>query len=344
MDGEINWYLLKSFSKVGGNDMLGLRTEHINRDAHFAYAAKRFAGDAKMLRCRAAVHVENKADIVFWKTLLKRFRPNDQFHFISGSQNEYGNETSGVTQCLKYFKFLGPDFFICIDSDYRYLLQQQGIDVKHYVLQTYTYSFENHHCFADGLNDVCERATRLKNTVFDFRKFLKEFSNSLYELFIWHLYFQHSVPVCFSQFDFATYLSLPSSKYIPLVQDNGARVLDELKHRVEWKIDFLGRKYPQANLNEVKEKMLKLGLTPDHVYLFIRGHNLYDLIFLISKSVCKTLLRLEKKNWEVTRSMISELYRSRHSLDHQLRQNIKFGAYLHIQKIEEDVTKLLGNS
>lgn len=320
--------------------MLGLRTEYINRDAHFAFAAKRFAADAKMLRCRAAIHVENKADIVFWEAILKRFRPNDKFHFISGSRNEYGNETSGVTQCLKYFKFLRSDFFICIDSDYRYLLQQQGIDVEHYVLQTYTYSFENHHCFADGLNDVCERATRLKNTIFDFRRFLKDFSNSLYELFIWHLYFQHSVPVCFSQFDFASYLSLPISKYAPLLQDNGERALDELRHRVEWKIGFFGRKYPHANLDNVRDKMFKLGLTPDNVYLFIRGHNLYDLIFMISKDVCKTLLRQEKKNWEVTRNMISQLYRSRHSLDHHLKQNIKYGAYLPIQKIEKDVKEL----
>ena len=151
--------------------MFGARAENPSRASHFANAARRFALDAKMFRCRAAVHVENKDDIAFWGAVLKHFRPDDKFHFISGSRNEYGRETCGVTQCLKYFDFLSPDFFICIDSDYRYLLRERKIDVKHFVLQTYTYSFENHHCFADGLDDVCSRVTHLKNTVFDFRIF-----------------------------------------------------------------------------------------------------------------------------------------------------------------------------
>ena len=75
----------------------------IPRASHFANAARRFALDAKMFRCRAAVHVENKDDIAFWGAVLKHFRPDDKFHFISGSRNEYGRETCGVTQCLKYF-------------------------------------------------------------------------------------------------------------------------------------------------------------------------------------------------------------------------------------------------
>ena len=168
--------------------MFGVRADN-DRDLYFASAARRFALDAKMFRCRAAVHVENKDDIVFWSTVLKHFRPNDRFHFIAGSRNEFGHETSGVTQCLKYFNYLSPDFFICIDSDYRYLMQEKEMDVAHFVLQTYTYSFENHHCFAEGLDEVCGRVTHIPNYIFDFRKFLKDYSRILYPLFIWHLYF-----------------------------------------------------------------------------------------------------------------------------------------------------------
>lgn len=40
--------------------------------------------------------------------------------------------------------------------------------------------------------------------------------------------------------------------------------------------------------------------------------------------------------------MISELYRNRNSVDLQLKQNIKYGAYDAIRKIEEDVRILLG--
>ena len=82
----------------------------VERNSHYANAAKRFALDAKMFRCHAAVHVENKDDIQFWSTVFKHFCPGERFHFIAGSRNEYGNETSGVTQCLKYFDFLSPGF------------------------------------------------------------------------------------------------------------------------------------------------------------------------------------------------------------------------------------------
>lgn len=318
--------------------------ENNGRGAHFANAAKRFALDAKMFRCRAAVHVENKDDIAFWSAVLKHFRPGDKFHFIAGSRNEYGNETYGVTQCLKYFPYLSPDFFICIDSDYRYLLRERHIDVKHFVIQTYTYSFENHHCFADGLDDVCCRVTRLKNTVFDFNRFLTEFSNILYELFIWHLYFQNADPIRFSQFEFDHYLNLTTSRSYPLVYDNGGRALDELRVRVERKLKFFGRKYPHANLEVVRQKYLQLGLTSDNVYLFVRGHNLYNLILLICKEVCKAVLTREKRNRMATREMLNELYRYRYSLEEQLKQNIKYGAYLPIRKIEEDIRQLLGEN
>ncbi len=318
--------------------------ENNGRGAHFANAAKRFALDAKMFRCRAAVHVENKDDIAFWSAVLKHFRPGDKFHFIAGSRNEYGNETYGVTQCLKYFPYLSPDFFICIDSDYRYLLRERHIDVKHFVIQTYTYSFENHHCFADGLDDVCCRVTRLKNTVFNFNRFLTEFSNILYELFIWHLYFQNADPIRFSQFEFDHYLNLTTSRSYPLVYDNGGRALDELRVRVERKLKFFGRKYPHANLEVVRQKYLQLGLTSDNVYLFVRGHNLYNLILLICKEVCKAVLRREKRNRMATREMLNELYRYRYSLEEQLKQNIKYGAYLPIRKIEEDIRQLLGEN
>ena len=82
----------------------------------------------------------------------------------------------------------------------------------------------------------------------------------------------------FSQFEFDAYISLSNSKAFPLVYDNGARALDELRMRVERKINYLGRKYPHADLAIVREKYRELGLKPDNVYFFIRGHNLYDLI------------------------------------------------------------------
>lgn len=322
--------------------MLGRRVDNAVKDMHFANSAKRFALDAKMFRCRAAVHVENKDDIFFWSAVLKHFRPDDRFHFISGSRNEFGNETSGVTQCLKYYDFLSPDFFICIDSDYRYLLREKGIDVKHFVFQTYTYSFENHHCFAEGLNDVCSRVTHLENRVFNFHKFLTEYSRIVYDLFIWHLYFVGADSTIFSKYDFNKHINLANYKSHLIVRDNGGRALDELRSRVEKKNQYFGRRYPNADLKSVSQKYEALGLTPDTAYLFLRGHNVYDMISCIGKGVCKTILEREKNSSKNTRDIINSLYKERSSVDIQLKQNIKYGDYLAIRKIEEDVRQFWG--
>lgn len=320
--------------------MFGGRVDNENKDFHFANAAKRFALDAKMFRCRAAVHVENKDDIIFWSAVLKHFRPGERFHFIAGSRNEFGHETSGVTQCLKYFDFLSRDFFICIDSDYRYLLKEQGIDADHFVIQTYTYSFENHHCFADGLDDVCGRVTHLKNNVFDFRKFLTDYSRIIYDLFIWHLYFLNSDPSHFTKYDFNSYVNIITIKSKVRITERVACALDVLRTRVEKKAGYLGRKYPNADLQLIKDRYEALGLTPDTAYFFVRGHNLYDMISCISKEVCKNLLEQEKSS-RSTREAIANLYRDRNNVDLQLKQNIKYGEYSAIRKVEEDINNLL---
>lgn len=317
--------------------MLGGRADNNSKDIHFSNSARRFALDAKMLRCRAAVHVENKDDILFWSAILKHFRPDDRFHFVAGSRNEFGHETCGVTQCLKYFDFLSKDFFICIDSDYRYLMHEREIDVEHFILQTYTYSFENHHCFAGGLNDVCSRVTHLENRVFDFQKFLKEYSNILYDLFIWHLYFAGSDPSVFSKYEFNKYINLINSKPHPVIYNNAARSLDELRMRINKRTEYLGCRYPNADLENIRKKYEKLGVTPDTVYLFVRGHNIYDLISCITKEVCKKILEEEKWNRKNVREAVNNLYKNRNNVDLQLKQNIKYGTYMAIRKIEEDV-------
>lgn len=316
--------------------MFGVRVGSQDREVYFANAARRFAMDAKMFRCTSAVHVENKDDIVFWSAVLKHFRPDDRFHFIAGSRNEYGHETSGVTQCLKYYNHLGPDFFICIDSDYRYLLQEKGMDAAHYVLQTYTYSFENHHCFAEGLNEVCSRVTHQPNRIFDFKAFLTEYSRILYPLFIWHLYFLASDPPRFPKYEFNRFVSVNICKPSCFVRDGGKRILEELRRKVGKKVASFARLFPNVDLDFIERKYRELGIEPDTLYLFIRGHNVYDLVSCLCKEVCKALLK-QAKNGYSTRQAIAALYRERNQVDVELKRKLYYGAYFPIRKLESDI-------
>ncbi len=311
------------------------------REDHYAQAAKRFSLDAKMLRCRAAVHVENKDDIVFWGQIFRYFCPKERFHFLSVSRNENGKMTSGVTQCLKYYRYLSPVFFICIDSDYRYLQQEKGINVHHFIFQTYTYSIENHYCFSGELDEICSRVTKEQNNLFDFRKFLSDYSRIIYDLFIWHLYFLNSDPTCFPKYSFNQYINAAACKPAPSIRDNGKHSLDELRRKVEGRVRHFHREYPSADLEFIREKYGKLGLMPETTYLFVRGHNVYDMVSCILKEVCKVLLK-NAKDRKNTAEAIAGLYREKGSVDTELKQRIKYGSYDAIKLIEKDINHFFG--
>lgn len=98
------------------------------------------AASTLMYGVDSIVHVEDKDDIWFWQQLLAKYR-GGRYKFKPATINEKGNRNTGCTQCLKYKGFLSQKFFICIDSDLRYLLEE-GISAEDGILQTYTYSWE----------------------------------------------------------------------------------------------------------------------------------------------------------------------------------------------------------
>ena len=316
------------------------REEEENREIHFASFAKRFALDAKVFRCRAAVHVEDKDDIVFWNLIFQHYLPDMKFHFISGSRNEYGNKTSGVTQCLKYFGYLSKDFIICIDSDYRYLLREKEYSPKNFVLQTYTYSFENHHCFAKALNEACERTVKLENNIFNFELYLKRYSNIIYELFIWHLYFLTANERYFSKSEFNEYLTpraiINNNNFLGHID----HVLGDLEEKVNKKLKSFKNRFPKADMSIAIQRFAELGINKNNVYFFVRGHNIYDMMLAICKEVCRQLI-INNRQRKKTES-IDMIYRKRGGIESAIRQNICYNEYIPIKLLGRDIDELFG--
>ena len=113
-----------------------------DKRSFYEKAAKGLAASTKLYGVDTIVHVENTDDIWFWQQLLSKYR-NKRYKFMPATNNEKGNRTAGCEQCLKYKEFLSQKFFICIDSDLRYLLDEE-LSAEMGILQTYTYSWENH--------------------------------------------------------------------------------------------------------------------------------------------------------------------------------------------------------
>lgn len=99
------------------------------KEAFYEKAARGLAASTVMYGVDSIVHVEDRDDIWFWQQLLPKYRAG-RYKFLPATTNEKGNRNTGCTQCLKYKDFLSQRFFICIDSDLRYLLGEEGVSAE----------------------------------------------------------------------------------------------------------------------------------------------------------------------------------------------------------------------
>lgn len=294
----------------------------------YEIAARRFKAELKLYGATAAIHLENKNDEIFWGKVLKHTYPEGKFRFISSSRSHTGNITCGCTQCLQYLDFLDEKFWIAIDSDYRYLDEQPFMRPENYVLQTYTYSFENHFCFADNLNLALQKAVYPKSVDFDFGSFLREYSRIIYPLMVWQLYLNYIDRQAFPQSVFHRMLSVN----VPMQfwKNNGEVILNVLRDRSKRFQNSMKRRYPDADYTWHEARCNELGVHRDNCYLYVRGHNLYDLIVYMGKALVSH-----------ARSSMEDI-ESKKSFEHYLTSNVCFDKYPEIVRLTDDVRKVLG--
>ena len=321
-----------------------------SREEFYRYAAEGFAGTAVIKRLTAMVHVEGTTDVYFWTNVFKEFYPQGKFEFVSYSKpyHEGGNSNanaSGSMHCLSYRNYLSDKFFICIDSDERYLRQEQGINIKNYIFQTYTYSIENHYCFAAKLNYACVIASgldvkryllQLTKNFFDFRKFLSEYSTMIYELFLWHLHFAEENTCEFGIIDFSKTVNIKGHLPPAQVKNSGEGIIRKLREKVNAKIAKLRKSYPDVNIEQYKEQYATLGVTPYNVYLFVRGHNLMSFVNNVGERCCEHLLNLEKENIGNDTRKINTLHKGSIPFKKAAQKKLWF-EYECMHKIKKDV-------
>lgn len=247
-----------------------MRTE-AQKAAFYKSLALDYTNQSIALRCRASVHLENRDDERFWNKLLQTYRPGS-YNYIYSSQNAEGNVTSGCIQCLQFADYLSDRFFVCIDSDYRYLRQDKVLDNK-YILQTYTYSWENHYCYAEHLQTML--SANATETTFDFRSFLSSYSSIAYKPLLLYLYMDRQKLKGFGQRNFNDIMAL---QYQTGDLDNsGETMIARFKSNVETFLASLGE-VDGFDFDEEKSRYESLNLYEANAYLHVRGHNLYHTI------------------------------------------------------------------
>jgi hypothetical protein len=230
----------------------------------------------------ASVHLEDDDDKTFWDAMLQS-RHTGQYKFITYSRSRKGNDTKGCEQCLKYRPYLSKQFFICIDSDMRYLLQKPNFDAANYICQTYTYSWENHYCEASALKQRFEVQCPDKAVTFDFQFFLSTLSKAVYKPLLLLLYCQKNEK---SDFDLDMFSScLPKQCKRVELADNGKSLIERINKNFE---QYLNSDFAKSVDFEAESRYCQtLNVNEQNAYLHIRGHNLFDLVAYIGDLLCR---------------------------------------------------------
>ena len=253
----------------------------VDKKSYYEDTAKGLAASTLLYGVDSVVRVENKDDIWFWQQILSKYR-NKRYKFMPATQSDKGNATSGCAECLKYRGFLSQRFFVCIDSDLRYL-SGENVSANQGILQTYTYSWENHCAFAAKLQwqfDECLQGER----TFNFISFLQRYSQIAYKPFLFMLYQERNGLDGFRQGAFRHCITL---QYRNGDETNdGAsflqRMEETLRTATEGIINACGFDFEKEN-----ERYSTFGLSETNAYLYVRGHCLYDSLVSIGRKLCE---------------------------------------------------------
>ena len=215
-------------------------------------------------------------------SMLQSRKPG-RYYFITQSRSPKGFDTKGCEQCLKYRPYLSKQFFICIDSDMRYLLQEAGLDADNYICQTYTYSWENHYCEASALKERFEAQCPEKAATFDFSAFLSELSKTVYKPLLFLLYCLKNDKPDFNLRMFS--VCLPKQCKRAELADNGKLLIEKIAKNFE---SYLNADFAKSIDFEAESNYCKtLNVNEQNAYLHVRGHNIFDLVAYIGDLLCR---------------------------------------------------------
>ncbi len=312
---------------------------------------------SKKARHRIVAYVESYDDIYFWRTVLSEFEDDKRYFEVMLPSKV--NLTRGKKSVLMNFlegEPLGKDMIACVDADYDYLMQgathaSRKILESPYVFHTYVYAIENFQCYAPSLHNVCVSVTLNDHRIFDFREYFRQFSESLFQLFVWSIMLYRN----------GNYNKFTITDFNRIADPGGFNVqnpepsLVNVRRKVKTKVNELQRLFPDAKEEYLKTKddIRALGVTAQTTYLYIQGHHLFDTVVspILSK-VCN-LLRQERQNeiYQATahktqkRNEMSCYENSLQDIKVMLKKNTGYMASDQFRRLQEDVRRYLdGNT
>ena len=241
------------------------------------------------------VYVEGYEDVAFWRGIFDHFQ-NPYLRFEI-SVPDRGDLPKGKKVLLGMVPRSSEELLLCVDSDIDYHFagrteQTKEVNGARYKFHTYAYATENYLCYAPSLHNVCVKATKNDTHIFDFVRFMHEYSCTIYPLFLWYAFSaQLASENVFPLVDFKQSVRIG---YLDL-EENGARTLAWLRRNVEKRERLLQQRNARMiePMREFEEQLRSRGLKPENTYLFMHGHTLMDnVVLVLLNTVCEKLRQM----------------------------------------------------
>lgn len=312
------------------------------------------------------VYVESDSDISFWRNILHKHESSGvKFDICLPSKSTLTkNKKAALSRSVDLLNHsgIGKFLLICVDSDYDYLLNDyyscpdkksvsNKMDESIYIFQTYSYSMENLKCFSKSLYCICVNVTNKDTEIVDFEEFLSSYSEIIYSLFLWNLYFYSAgLEAKFTIKNFCSFIKIDKYDY----QDDSYG-LRSLKEKIDEKTKELEGIYPELieRVSTLGLELQEKGLYKRDAYLFVQGHTLFDNVVLIllksiSKKVksekiddIKRLARHDAERDTQLNSYANQVKGLDAKIENLLTSNSDFSNCHLFKKIEKDIKKYL---
>ena len=241
------------------------------------------------------VFVEGYEDVAFWRGIFDHFaNPYLRFEISVPTRKDL---PKGTKVLLSMAEVADEELLLCMDSDFDYLFSDedevsQQIVASPYMFHTYTYATENYLCYAPSLHNVCVKAVKNDAHIFDFEKFMADYSRTIYPLFLWYAYSASRKTE-----NVLTLLDFKSAARIGYldIEANGVNTIAWLQRNVERRVAQLEVDNPDmaSEIPAFAERIRAKGVEPELTYLFMHGHTLMDNVVLpVLSGVCEKLRQL----------------------------------------------------
>jgi len=243
--------------------------------------ARNISAGTILARYDICFRVEDKVDIRFWEILLAPYTKQKKVKFFPFVQKGKKRIT-GKSYIMRHISMASSTYVLCVDSDLDYLLQRPNFDVHHYILQTYTYSWENHHCWHINLQSMWEKWQ--KNKIFDFTIFLTSLGDIIYDALVVLLTKKRLKHNGLTLDSMCNIINKNQANRKDDLKNNGAELLSKIRTSYNALLNKTTSE-DERELTITRQHLLKFGVTSDNAYLYMQGHSIYNLVCRIGKAL-----------------------------------------------------------